>query len=79
MRMNASVKSGVQLLLLEQGDHPEMFRLEFTSKKVAKEWEEALNTAAEFCKTNELKCGEHLLLSHMMIMWFSALQSCDSR
>ena len=31
------MKSGVQLLLLEQGLVPEMFRLEFPSKKLAKE------------------------------------------
>ena len=73
VRMNASVKTGVQLLLLEQGDHPEMFRLEFTSKKVAKEWEEALNVAAEFCKANELKCGKHMLHGHTIIMCCSIL------
>ena len=37
VRLNASVKSGVQLLLLEQGEFPEMFRLEFPDKKKAKE------------------------------------------
>ena len=37
VRVNASVKSGVQLLLLEQGEHPEMFRIEFLTKKMAKE------------------------------------------
>lgn len=36
VRLNAAVKSGVQLLLLEQGEFPEMFRLEFQSKKEAK-------------------------------------------
>jgi hypothetical protein len=35
--VNASVRSGIQLLLLEKGSAPEMFRLEFKSKKEAKE------------------------------------------
>ena len=37
VRVNASVKSGIQLLLLEQGQFPEMFRLEFSTKRLAKE------------------------------------------
>ena len=36
VRVNASVRSGVQLLLLEKGIAPEMFRLDFQSKKEAK-------------------------------------------
>lgn len=35
-RVNVSVKSGIQLLLMEGGSIPEMFRLEFKSKKEAK-------------------------------------------
>ena len=35
-RVNVSVKSGIQLLLMEGGSVPEMFRLEFKSKKEAK-------------------------------------------
>jgi hypothetical protein len=37
VRVNAAVRSGVQLLLLEKGSAPEMFRLDFKSKKEAKE------------------------------------------
>lgn len=37
VRLNMAVKTGVQLLLLEQGKSPEMFRLDFTTKKEAKE------------------------------------------
>ena len=37
VRVNASVKAGVQLLLVEKGNSPEMFRLEFSSKKLARE------------------------------------------
>ena len=36
VRVNASVRSGVQLLLLEKGSFPEMFRLEFHNKKETK-------------------------------------------
>ncbi len=38
VRLNAAVKSLVQLLLLEKGEHPEMFRLEFLTKREAKEY-----------------------------------------
>ena len=37
VRTNASVKSGVQLLLVEQGSTPEMYKLDFADKKKAKE------------------------------------------
>ncbi|XP_064391319.1 A-kinase anchor protein 13-like isoform X4 [Halichondria panicea] len=56
VRVNVSVKTGVQLLLLEKGTSPEMFRLEFSSKKLAREWELALNTAIDICKEKGLKC-----------------------
>lgn len=36
VRTNAAVKSGVQLLLLESSS-PEMYKLDFTDKKKAKE------------------------------------------
>ncbi|XP_003386744.3 PREDICTED: uncharacterized protein LOC100638516 [Amphimedon queenslandica] len=59
VRVNASIRSGVQLLLLEQGLKPAMFYIEFSSKKEAKVWEERLNKAVEYCRRNDLKC-EHL-------------------
>jgi len=37
VRPNVSVKSGVQLLLVEQGSNPEMYKLDFVDKKKAKE------------------------------------------
>ena len=37
VRLDASVKSGIKLLLLEKGNFPEMFRLEYGSKTEAKE------------------------------------------
>lgn len=37
VRTNASVKSGVQLLLVEQSSTPEMYKLDFADKKKAKE------------------------------------------
>lgn len=36
VRLDAAVKSGVQLLLLEKGPDPEMFRLQFVTKSEAK-------------------------------------------
>lgn len=36
VRTNVSVKSGVQLLLVEQSSTPEMYKLDFTDKKMAK-------------------------------------------
>lgn len=37
VRLNAAVKSGVQLLLLEQGEYPEMFKFEFSTRKETRE------------------------------------------
>lgn len=37
VRTNVSVKSGVQLLLVEQSSTPEMYKLDFVDKKKAKE------------------------------------------
>lgn len=36
VRLDAAVKSGVQLLLLEKGPTPEMFRLQFVTKSEAR-------------------------------------------
>ena len=44
VRLNASVRSGIQLLLVEQGDSPEMFRIEFLTKKIAKGLEQVINS-----------------------------------
>jgi hypothetical protein len=59
VRVNASVRSGIQLLLLEKGSAPEMFRLEFKSKKEAKEWEVTLTQAGDVCREKAIKCGTY--------------------
>jgi len=37
VRNNAAVKSGEQLILIEQTSHPEIYKLDFGDKKKAKE------------------------------------------
>jgi len=56
VRLNAAVKSGVQLLLLEQGEYPEMFKFEFSTRKETREWQTTLNSAVEECKEKGLTC-----------------------
>jgi hypothetical protein len=71
VRLDASIRSGVQLILIERGDNPKMFKIEFSTKKEAKGWEEALNKAAEHCKQNGLKCGKSqdcFTLSHDLVL-----------